>query len=608
MLRSGDASRLDADPPSPTLLTTSAADLLADLRQGRDEVFRECFGPTTLVAPYDNEDELLAVAEAIDGQLTASIIGTDDDPVVAPLRDALALKAGRVLWNGWPTGVSVTYAQQHGGPYPATTAPTTTSVGTEAIARFLRPVAYQGFPQHLLPAALRDDTDAAAPARRAARPPVQTTRLISAVDSHTEGMPTRVVTGGVGVLPGASMAERRLWFLENSDDLRTLLMYEPRGHASMSGAILQPPTRPDADYGVLFIEVSGLLPMCGHGTMGVATVLVETGMVPVTEPVTTIRLEVPAGLVVAEVAVCDGHATSVTLRMVPSFSLALDQHVQVPGFGSVGYDIAYGGNFYAIVELASLGLPFDRREKGRLLDAGLAIMAAINEQNRPAHPERPDISGCHHVYLAAPGSTAQHSRHAMAIHPGWFDRSPCGTGTCARMAQLHARGELPLDSEFVNESFIGSIFRGRLLETTTVARAAGGAAAGHRTGLGDRHRAVHARSRRPVPRRLPAVTRTADGRCRGRRRGRGGCRVRVLHGPGRPVGARGGAGSHRERHQQRLRGQPAGLGQGGRSRARPRPLLPRPYGATTWPSTGGSGSSRPRAAWSSWRASGARWR
>ena len=160
------------------------------------------------------------------------------------------------------------------------------------------------------------------------------------------------------------MAERRLWFMENSDDLRTLLMYEPRGHASMSGAILQPPTRPDADYGVLFIEVSGLLPMCGHGTMGVATVLVETGMVPVTEPVTTIRLEVPAGLVVAEVAVSDGHATSVTLRMVPSFSLALDQHVQVPGFGAVGYDIAYGGNFYAIVELESLGLPFDRAREG----------------------------------------------------------------------------------------------------------------------------------------------------------------------------------------------------------------------------------------------------
>ena len=160
VLRSDDRSAdLGADPPGPTLLTTSAADLVTDLREGRDQVFRECFGPTALVAVYDSETELLAVAEAIDGQLAASIIGTDDDPVVAPLRDTLARNVGRVLWNGWPTGVSVTHAQQHGGPYPATTTPTTTSVGTAAIARFLRPVAYQGFPQHLLPAALRDDTD-----------------------------------------------------------------------------------------------------------------------------------------------------------------------------------------------------------------------------------------------------------------------------------------------------------------------------------------------------------------------------------------------------------------------------------------------------------------
>ena len=293
-------------------------------------------------------------------------------------------------------------------------------------------------------------------------------RVIHAVDSHTEGMPTRVITGGVGVIPGATMAEKRQWFVDNSDDLRTLLMYEPRGHGSMSGSILQPATRPDADFGVLFIEVSGLLPMCGHGTIGTATVLVETGMVPVVEPVTTIRLDTPAGLVVAEVAVEDGSARSVTLRMVDSFSLALDQTVQVDGYGAVPYDMAYGGNFYAIVDLDALGLPFDRSAKNELLEAGLAIMAAINDQNPPMHPERPDISGCHHVHLTAPGSTAQHSRHAMAIHPGWFDRSPCGTGTSARMAQLHARGELDLNTEFVNESFIGSTFTGRLLDTTTV--------------------------------------------------------------------------------------------------------------------------------------------
>ncbi|MFB7883628.1 proline racemase family protein [Microbacterium sp. NPDC056057] len=294
-------------------------------------------------------------------------------------------------------------------------------------------------------------------------------RVLHAVDSHTEGMPTRVIVGGVGVLPGETMEERRQWFMANNDDIRTLLMNEPRGHSAMSGAILQPPTRADADFGVLYIEVSGCLPMCGHGTIGVATVLVETGMVPVVEPVTTIRLDTPAGLVIADVAVADGHAERVTIRNVPSFVVGLDRTAEVPGYGQVSYDLAFGGNFYAIVSLESLGLPFDRARKDDLLAAGLAIMAAIDEADAPQHPVDPTIRGCHHVYLEAPGSTARHSRHAMAIHPGWFDRSPCGTGTSARMAQLHARGLLPLETDFVNESYIGTSFTGRLVEETSVA-------------------------------------------------------------------------------------------------------------------------------------------
>jgi proline racemase len=293
-------------------------------------------------------------------------------------------------------------------------------------------------------------------------------KLFHAVDSHTEGMPTRVVIGGVGVLPGDTMAERRLRFVAERDDLRTLLMCEPRGHASMSGAILQPPTRPDADWGVLYIEVSGCLPMCGHGTIGVATVLVETGMVEVTEPETVVRLDTPAGLVVARVAVEDGAATSVTLENVPSYAHALDQLVEVPGFGPVTYDIAYGGNFYAFVRLTDLGLAFERSAKSQLLDAGLAIMDAINEQNPVVHPEQPEIDICHHVYLEAPDSTPRHGRHAMAIHPGWFDRSPCGTGTSARLAVLHARGLVEVGEEVVNESFIGSRFGARILGETRV--------------------------------------------------------------------------------------------------------------------------------------------
>ncbi|MEV4172152.1 proline racemase family protein [Nonomuraea sp. NPDC049709] len=297
---------------------------------------------------------------------------------------------------------------------------------------------------------------------------MRTKRVFHAVDSHTEGMPTRVITGGIGVIPGASMAERRVHFRDHLDHIRTLLMTEPRGHSAMSGAILQPPTRPDADWGVLFIEVSGLLPMCGHGTIGVATVLVETGMVEVVEPVTTVRLEVPAGLVEVDVAVEDGMAMSVTLRNVPSYCDRLDASVTVPGFGEIPYDLAYGGNFYAIVDLDRYGLPFDRKAKNEIIAAGLATMEAINASDEPVHREDDRIRGCHHVYFAAPGSDAHHSRHAMAIHPGWFDRSPCGTGTSARMAQLHARGELPLGRDFVNESFIGTRFIGRLLEETAV--------------------------------------------------------------------------------------------------------------------------------------------
>ncbi|MFF2276642.1 proline racemase family protein [Agromyces sp. NPDC058126] len=293
-------------------------------------------------------------------------------------------------------------------------------------------------------------------------------RVIQAVDSHTEGMPTRVVTGGVGRIPGATMNDRRLYAMEHLDGLRGLLMNEPRGHASMSGALLQPPARDDADWGVVFIEASGFLPMCGHGTIGVATVLVETGMVEVTEPVTEIRLDVPAGLVIARVAVEGGRAKHVTIENVPSFSERLDASIEVPGYGEVPYSIAFGGNFYALVELDDVGLPFDRSRQDEILRAGLAIMDAINTQAPPQHPVIAGANHVHHVEFIAPGSDAVRSRHAMAIHPGWFDRSPCGTGTSARMAELFARGELALDTDFVNESFIGTEFTGRLLRETEV--------------------------------------------------------------------------------------------------------------------------------------------
>ncbi len=239
-------------------------------------------------------------------------------------------------------------------------------------------------------------------------------RMFSAVDSHTEGMPTRVITGGIGVIPGATMNERRLHFIAELDHIRRFLVNEPRGHAAMSGAILQPPTRPDADFGVLYIEVSGCLPMCGHGTIGVATVLVETGMVEVVEPVTTIRLDTPAGLVTAQVAVKDGRAEHVTLENVPSYCERLDEIIEVPGLGEITYSLAFGGNFYAMVDLTH---PFDRAYKQEILTDGLKIMEAINTQAPPKHPTIDGVDHCHHVEFIAPGSDARLSRHAMAIHP-----------------------------------------------------------------------------------------------------------------------------------------------------------------------------------------------
>ena len=286
----------------------------------------------------------------------------------------------------------------------------------------------------------------------------------AAVDSHTEGMPTRVITGGLGPIPGDSMQERRLYFEEHLDHLRLLLMREPRGHSAMSGAFLQPPTRPDADWGVLFVEVSGLLPMCGHGTIGVATVLVETGMVTVSEPETVIRLDTPAGLVEATVTVADGRAERVRLRNVPAFVVELDATVEVESLGALSYDMAFGGNFYALMPAASVGLEPVPADAQMLIDRGLEIISAINAAAAPVHPVDPAIGGCKHVVFYAPGRDGAHARAATSIHPGWLDRSPCGTGTSARMAALHARGDLAIGQEFVNESIIGSRFTGRLLE------------------------------------------------------------------------------------------------------------------------------------------------
>src|SRR5450631_2862099 len=197
-----------------------------------------------------------------------------------------------------------------------------------------------------------------------------TLRSVKTVESHTEGMPTRVVLEGFGEIPGASAFEKRAYFMEHMDHLREWLMFEPRGHSAMSGAIIQKSTRADADIGVVYIEVSGCLPMCGHGTIGLATVLIEKKLVQVIEPITTVRLDTPAGLVVVDVAVKDGKVQHVTITNVPSFLYQQDQTVNVAGFGTITYDMAYGGNFYAIVPIERVGIEFERRNGSKFLAAG----------------------------------------------------------------------------------------------------------------------------------------------------------------------------------------------------------------------------------------------
>jgi proline racemase len=209
--------------------------------------------------------------------------------------------------------------------------------------------------------------------------------------------------------------------------------------------------------------------MCGHGTIGVATVLVEKKLVAVTEPITTVRLDTPAGLVVVDVQVKAEKAEKVTLTNVPSFSYQLDQTVEVPGYGKIKYDMAFGGNFYAIIPIDRIGIDFKRENGQKFLTAGLAISDAINQQNRPTHPENPNIAVCHHIDFITAGNNPLHWKNAMAIHPGWFDRSPCGTGTSARLAQMFARGEFKDSDVLINESWIGSQFEGRIKEHTKVA-------------------------------------------------------------------------------------------------------------------------------------------
>ncbi|MAA98177.1 MAG: hydroxyproline-2-epimerase [Stappia sp.] len=288
------------------------------------------------------------------------------------------------------------------------------------------------------------------------------------IDGHTCGNPVRLVAGGGPLLSGDSMLARRADFLARFDWIRTGLMFEPRGHDMMSGAILYPPTRPDCDIGVLYIETTGCLPMCGHGTIGTVTMAIEEGLlVPATPGLA--RLETPAGLVTAEYAMEDGFVTSVKLTNVPAFLAARDLEIDCPKLGRLTLDVAYGGNFYAIIEPQENFPGVGAIDIDRLVAISPGLRARLNETFEMVHPEDARIRGITHIQWTGPATQpGAHARNAVFYGDRAIDRSPCGTGTSARLAQLHGRGKLRPGDSFVHESVIGSLFTGGIRGETEV--------------------------------------------------------------------------------------------------------------------------------------------
>ena len=289
-----------------------------------------------------------------------------------------------------------------------------------------------------------------------------TTGTFTCVDAHTCGNPVRVVREGGPDLAGATMLEKRAHFLAEYDWIRTGLMFEPRGHEVMSGSILYPPTRDDCDLGILFIEVSGCLPMCGHGTIGTVTVALERGLVTPATP-GVLRLDTPAGLVEAAYVMDGARVTSVRITNVASFLYAAGMEVEVPEIGRLVMDVAYGGNFYAIVERQENFRDMADLSPDQIQRLSPLVRRAMNDHYDFVHPEQPEISGLSHVmWTGKPTQRGADARNAVFYGDKAIDRSPCGTGTSARMAQWAARGDLGVGGDFVHESIIGSLFHGRV--------------------------------------------------------------------------------------------------------------------------------------------------
>jgi len=294
-------------------------------------------------------------------------------------------------------------------------------------------------------------------------------KTINAIDSHTMGEPTRIVVGGIPKLKGRTMAEKKQFLIDKFDCIRTGIMHEPRGHANMFGSVITQPCDDEADFGIIFMDGGGYLNMCGHGSIGAITVAIETGMIKPMEPVTEVVMDTPAGIVKGKAKVKDGKVEEVSIVNVPSFLYKKEAAVDAADIGKIRLDVSFGGSFFAIVHAGEIGLEIVPENAAKLTEAGLKIRDAVNRQVEIKHPELSYITTCDLVeFYDSPTHPDANYKNVVVFGQGQIDRSPCGTGTSAKLATLYAKGQLKQNELFVYESILGTMFKGRILGTAKV--------------------------------------------------------------------------------------------------------------------------------------------
>jgi proline racemase len=293
--------------------------------------------------------------------------------------------------------------------------------------------------------------------------------IIPAIDVHTAGEPARIVLSGLPPVPGATMADKKRYLADHLDHIRTLLMHEPRGRRDMFGVILGAPTTDQADYGALFMDSTGYIDMCGHSIMGAATALIEMGMVAVREPKTKIVFDTPAGLVESNAPVAGSRVLEVSISNVPCFLYQRDVELDIQDLGNIRVDVSFGGNFFAQVSADRLGVSVYPDNYAKLISLGMTIKEAVNRTIKVQHPIKRHIAKVELTEIyERPLPSTPFAKSVVVFGQGQLDRSPCGTGTSATMAMLYSKGELPLGVEFINESIIGTRFKGKLIKETRV--------------------------------------------------------------------------------------------------------------------------------------------